>query len=390
MRDVKGLREVYIIGVGQTKFTKQPDVSAVELSQAAVQAAIEDAGIDPRILQVAYAGQIEEASCTAQYAVKAFGVQEIECINVENACCTGGTAVRGLWKDIAYGVYDIGIAIGVESLSNSPINGKLVPMAKQSFSDLLGYTAMATMGEMAQWLIANRGATMEDLAMATYRNHKNAVFNPYAHYRRELTMEEILNSPMIVSPITTLMCCPMSDGAAAVIMCTKEIAMQYTTKLVQMRSCELGSARFMNFDTDHSGRQNIRPTAHRAYENAGVGPLELGVVELHDAYSPEELMVYDEMEMCEPGESVKLSRSGDLDMGGRCPVNPSGGLLSLGHPLGASGTRAVVDVVKQLRGNVVAPEIQVRNTRAGMAQMIGGGDGKRVGAEANFVSIITT
>ena len=388
MRDVKGLREVYVIGVGQTKFTKQPQNSAVEMSQAAMKAAIDDAGIDPRILQVAWAGQIEEASTTAQFAVKAFGIHDIECINVENACSTGGTSVRGLWRDIAYGIYDIGIAIGVESLSNSPINGKLVPLAKGGFLDLLGFPAMSQTAMGSQWLMKNRGATMEDLAMASYRNHKNAVFNPYAHYRKELSIEQIINSEMIASPITTLMCCPMSDGAAAVIMCTKEIAMQYTTKLVRMNSCELGSGRFVRYE-DTEATWNIRPTAHRAYENAGVGPLELGVVELHDAYSPEELFVYDEMEMCEPGESVKLSRSGDLDIGGRCPVNPSGGLLSLGHPLGASGTRVVVDVVKQLRGNMVAPEIQVRNTKAGMAQMIGGSVG-RVGCEANFVSILTT
>jgi len=387
MRDVKGLREVYVIGVGQTKFTKQPEVSAIELSQAAMKAAIDDAGIDPRILQVAWAGQIEEASTTAQFAVKAFGIHDIECINVENACSTGGTSVRGLWRDIAYGIYDIGIAIGVESLSNSPINGKLVPTAKGGFQDLLGFPAISGIAMNAQWLMEHRGATMEDLAIATYRNHKNCVFNPYAHYRKELTMEQILNSPMIASPVTTLMCCPMSDGAAAVIMCTKEIAMQYTTKLIRMNSCELGSGAFDKFETPIIC-QNLAPTAKRAYDNSGVDPMDLGVIELHDAYSPEDLTVYEDLLLCPEGDAVKLARSGDLDMGGRCPVNPSGGLLSLGHPLGASGTRVVVDVVKQLRGGIVAPEVQVRNNKAGMAEMIGGSTG-RVGCEAVFVSILT-
>lgn len=382
----KGLREVYIIGIGQTRFTKQPQYSGVELGTMAAGEAIKDAGIDPRKFEVAWAGRIENASTTAQACLKSFGVQSIECMNVENACSTGGAAVRGLWRDIAYGIYDVGIALGVESLSTSPIAGKLVPTAKGNFVDLLGFPAIQGIAMTSHTLMDTRGASMEDLAYAAWKNHRHAVYNPYAHYRKELSVEEIVNSDMIASPVTKLMCCPMSDGAAAVIMCTKEIAMQYKSHPVKMASCDLVSGKMKPFGFSET-ETNTRMLAQMAYEKSGVGPMDLNLIELHDAYSPEELYTYELLDLCEPFESVKLVRSGDLEMGGRCPVNLSGGLLSMGHPLGASGARVVVDVTRQLRGEA-PPEIQVKERKAGMAEMVGGTVG-RVGPEAGFMAILT-
>ena len=383
---MNNLRDVYIIGIGQTKFTKQPQFSAPELGAEAAGKAIKDAGIDPRKLQVAWAGRIEQASTTAQACLKGFGVHSIECMNVENACATGGAAVRGLWKDIAYGAYDLGIAIGVESLSTSPFAGKLVPTAKGNFVDLLGFPAISTLAMTSHILMETRGATMEDLAYAAYKNHKAAVFNPYAHYRKELSIEEIVNSEMIASPVTKLMCCPMSDGAAAVIMCTKEVALQYTNRLIKMNSCDLVSGKYRTYGTSYTD-SNLIHLSKLAYEHSGVGPMDLNCIELHDAYSPEELYTYENMGLCEPFESVKLIRSGDLEIGGRCPVNLSGGLLSLGHPLGASGARVVCDVTRQLRGEAPS-EVQIQKRHAGMAQMVGGTVG-RVNPEAGFMAIIT-
>lgn len=381
------LREVYCIGIGQTKFTKQPQFSAIELGTLAVERAIEDSGVDPRTLEVAYAGRIEDASTTAQDVMQHFGLQHVECINVENACSTGATAVHALWRDIAYGINDIGIAMGIESLSTSPIAGGLVPSAKGSFNDLIGHTAIANQALSSQWLMETRGCTMEDLAYAAYKNHKAAVFNPYAHYRKELSIEEIVNSEMIASPVTKLMCCPMSDGAAAVILCTKEIAKKYTTQLVRIDTSFLSSGSYTADSMDINLEIGLARTCRDAYNETGIGPEDLNLIEMHDAYSPEEITTYEKMLLCPPYESKALIRSGKLEMGGSCPVNLSGGLLSLGHPLGASGARVVVDVTRQLRGQAPA-EVQVKNARCGMAEMVGGLLYGRC-SEACYVSLLS-
>lgn len=383
----QNLREVYCIGIGQTKFTKQPNISAEELGALAARRAIKDSGIDPRRLQVAFAGRIEDASTTAQAVMQHFGVQHIESINVENACSTGATAVHCLWKDIAYGIHDIGIAIGVESLSTSPLAGGLVPSAKGSYNDQVGATPLARNAQEAMRLMETRGCTMEDLAYAAYKNHKAAVFNEYAHYRKPLTIEEIVNSEMVASPITKLMCCPMSDGAAAVIFCTKEIAMQYTTKLVRVNTSFLTSGSFEDPFDELNLDIGLARTCRDAYEISGLGPEDLNCIEMHDAYSPEEITTYEKMLLCPPYESKALIRSGNLEMGGACPVNLSGGLLSLGHPLGASGCRVVVDITRQLRGDA-PPEVQIKNPRVGMAEMIGGRLNGRT-QEACYISLLT-
>lgn len=383
----KNLREVYVLGIGQSRFAKQPTVSAEELGVIAAGRAFEDAGIDPRRMQVAYAGRIEDASTTAQSVMQHFGVQHIETINVENACSTGATAVHCLWKDIAYGIHDIGIAMGIESISTSSIAGGMVPSAKGSFNDHIGHTAIANSALPAQRMMADRGCTLEDLAYPAWKNHRAAVFNPYAHYRKELSIEDIVNSEMIASPVTKLMCCPNSDGAAAVILCTKEIAMQYTTQLVKMNTSILASGSYKNPRLEVDLDIGLARVCKEAYETTGIGPMDLNCIESHDAFSPEELLSYEQMLLCPPYECKSLIASGDVAYGGRCPVNLSGGLLSLGHPLGASGARVVCDITRQLRGQA-APEIQIAKRRAGMAQMEGGVLYGRT-SEAIFISILT-
>ena len=372
MYQVDGLRDVYIIGIGQSKFGKQPQISAEELGVIAADAAIKDAGVDPRKFDVAYAGRIEDASTTAQAILQHFGVEYIECINVENACSTGATAVHGLWKDIAFGIHDIGIAIGVESLSTSPLAGGLVPSAKGSFNDQIGFIPLAGTGQTVHRLMKTRGLTIEEMCYPSWKNHRAALYNPYAHYRKELSIDDIINGHMVSSPVTNLMCCPMSDGAAAVIMCTKEIAMQYTTKLIKLEASLLTSGMFTKTQGDEVDMSVGFPKAtFETYEMAGVGPKDIDLVELHDAFSHEELLCYEQLGFCEPGDCKKIVHDKYCEYGGRTPVNLSGGLLSLGHPLGASGARVVVDVVRQLR-HEADPGIQIADPKVGFCQMLGG------------------
>jgi benzoylsuccinyl-CoA thiolase BbsB subunit len=388
MYDLKGLREVYIIGIGQSKFGRQPEISAEELGVQAVSAAVKDAGVDPRKFDVAYGGRIENASTTAQQILQHFGVEYIETINVENACSTGSTAVHCLWKDIAYGIHDFGIAIGVESLSTSPIAGGLVPSAAGSFNSQIGYIPLTGTGQAVHRLMKTRGLTIEDMSYPSWKNHKAALYNPYAHYRKELSIEDIAYGKMVCSPVTNLMCCPMSDGAAAVIMCTKEIAQQYTTQLIQLKGSLLASGQFCRSLLDEVNMDIGFPrAAHELYEMCGIGAEDIDLVELHDAFSHEELLCYEQLGFVPVGECKKAVQDKICEYGGKHPVNLSGGLLSLGHPLGASGARVVVDVTRQLRGQA-DPHIQLPNPKVGLVQMLGGLLYGRSG-EAVHVGLIT-
>ena len=364
------MREVAVIGIGQSEFGKFPDRTAAQLGGEAVSAALTDCGISPRDIQVAYAARSYDANCTAQGVLKEVGISALEMINVENACAGGATAFRGVWKEIADGRYDIGIAIGVESMTTSPIAGKLIPPEKDDLDGLLGLTMPAMFGMVARRQMEEYGATAEDFAMVSVKNHDHGCLNPKAQYKKKFTVEEILNSRMICDPITLLMCCPNTDGAAAAILCSMDVARKYTTHPIKVIASTLLTGSYKYLQDDISVSLVGRKTAEMAYEMAGVDPKDIDLVEMHDAFANEEILRYEDLGLCAQGEGINLLRSGATKIGGRIPVNPSGGLLSLGHPLAASGVRTVCETVLHLRGQ--AGERQTPNARVGLAHMLGG------------------
>ena len=363
------MREVAVIGVGQSAFGKFPLRSAASLGAEAVREAIADCGISPRAIQVAYCARAYDASCTAQGVLKEVGVRNIEMINVENACAGGATSFRGVWKEIANGQYDVGIAIGVESMTTSPVAGKLIPPEKSDLDGHLGLTMPAMFAMVARRQM-EEGATVEDFARVSVKNHYNGSLNPQAQYRKEFTVEEILGSRMICDPITLLMCCPNTDGAAAAILCSMEVARRYTSHPIRVLASSLCSADYKFTQEDICASPVGVKVAKIAYEMAGVDPKDIDLVEMHDAFANEEILRYEDLQLCKPGEGLDLLRSGATEIGGRIPVNPSGGLLALGHPLSASGVRAVCEVVLHLRGQAGAR--QTPNAKVGLAQMLGG------------------
>ena len=363
------MREVAVIGVGQSAFGKFPLRSAASLGAEAVREAIADCGISPRAIQVAYCARAYDASCTAQGVLKEVGVRDIEMINVENACAGGATSFRGVWKEIANGQYDVGIAIGVESMTTSPVAGKLIPPEKSDLDGHLGLTMPAMFAMVARRQM-EEGATVEDFARVSVKNHYNGSLNPQAQYQKEFTVEEILGSRMICDPITLLMCCPNTDGAAAAILCSKEVARRYTSHPIRVLASSLCSADYKFTQEDICASPVGAKVAKMAYEMAGVDPKDIDLVEMHDAFANEEILRYEDLQLCKPGEGLDLLRSGATEIGGRIPVNPSGGLLALGHPLSASGVRAVCEVVLHLRGQAGAR--QTPNAKVGLAQMLGG------------------
>jgi len=255
-------------------------------------------------------------------------------------------------------------------MSTSHLAGKLLATRDEDLNGHLGMTMPGMFGMIGRRLMETRGYTPEDLAYVSVKNHKHACLNPFAHYQKELTMEEVLESRMIADPITLLQCCPQTDGSAAVILCAGELAKKYTSKPVKIASCTMGTGKFIDSDYDPTTLEIEQILSKRAYEEAGIGPEDLDVIELHDAFSCEEIMHYEALGLCNAEDGLEFLRSGAPELGGRIPVNPSGGLLSLGHPLGASGVRVMAEITLQLRGE--AGKKQVPDAKVGLTQMLGG------------------
>jgi benzoylsuccinyl-CoA thiolase BbsB subunit len=243
---------------------------------------------------------------------------------------------------------------------------------KEDFGGMQGLTMPAFFSFVYQRLIDERSATMEDLCYPAIKNHHNAQFNPLAQYNKPLTYEQIMASPTIVDPITVLQCCPQSDGGAAVILCSEEYFDRHNVNnhpKIKISASILHSSGWLDTQKDPLFSQVNREAADMAYSMAGIGPKDLDFAEIHDAFSGEEVAAYEPMRFCPEGECIQYVRAKHFDLNGPFPVNPSGGLLSLGHPLGASGVRVNCEVVRQLRNQ--AGGYQITGARIGLAQMLG-------------------
>ncbi|WP_324651322.1 thiolase family protein [Georgenia sp. H159] len=366
------MRDVVVLGVGQSQFGKLRESTVEQLGGEAATAALADAGIRGSDLQMAYTSRLYSEMITGQVVLKGIGVTAIEMVNVENACAGGSTAVHELYKSIAGGFCDVGLALGVESMTTSPVAGKLIPPAESDLDGQLGMTMPVVFALQARRLMETHGATEEDFARVSVKAHDAGALNPRAQYRARLTVEEVLASRVIADPIRLLECCPNTDGAAAVVLCSAQYAERIasSTPRVRIAASVLRSGDYFYKRRDLTSFTLGATTAALAYESAGVDPLDVDVVELHDAFASEEIVHYEDLQLCPVGDGVGLLRSGATSLGGRVPVNPSGGLLSLGHPLSASGVRVVADVTAQLRGT--AGDVQVPGARVGVAQMLGG------------------
>ena len=370
------MRDVYVLGVGQTIFGKHGSLTVNDLGAAAALAAVRDAEISPKAFQTAYCGSIFSPPTPVQSILFRLGVDRIPMVTVENACASGSSAVHLLYHDIALGACDVGIALGVESLSafNRKF-GKGLLAIEGDLQGKLALTMPAFFAKLCNRLMEKRGATIEDICYPSVKNHKAGMTNPYAQYKTEVTVAEIMASPMIADPITVLQCCPQSDGAAAVILCSEAYYKKHNKKgnraPVKVAASVISVSGAEDASFDPLAMEVMIKGAKDACEMAGVdAQKDINVVELHDAFSGEELAAYEMLGLCKLGEGVAFARSRAVELGGRCPVNPSGGLLSMGHPLGASGVRVVGEIARQLWNEAGAN--QVKGAKVGMAQMLGG------------------
>lgn len=366
------MRDVVVIGAGMTQFGKHSGRGLKDLGREACLNALRDAGVSPKEIEAGYCGNalapvIQGETGVGQNVFWEVGINEIPIVNIENACASGSTALREGWMAVAAGFSDLVIVVGVEKTVMP--KGAMLDVGAGDLETKLGDVFPGQFALIARKHMERYGTTLEQMARVSVKNHHNGTLNPYAQFQKQFTVEEVLRSPMVADPLTLYSCCPNSDGAAALILSTREKARKIAARSVRISASILTTGAYSN-QRDITAWEIEKRAADRAYRMAGVGPEDLDVVEVHDAFTIAEIVHYEDLGLCRPGEGGRLVEEDATALGGRIPVNPSGGLLSRGHPIGASGVAQVVELVWQLRGE--AGKRQVGNARVGLAQIMGG------------------
>lgn len=386
-------QHAYIAGIGITPFGRHTDRMLSSLAHEAIQAAVADAGIDARQIEAAWAGTAAAPIITGQLCIagqailRGLDIGRIPVVNVENACATSSTAFQQAATLVTLGAYDVVLAFGVEKLYS--------PDKRKVFSVFDGCRDVEDRGALERLLtsdggkvegagetrsvfmdiyarttrdfMARTGATARDFAAVSAKNSVHGSLNPNAQFREVLTEDDVLAAKPVVDPLTILMCSPLGDGAAAAIIMSEKAIRQFgVRKPVRIDGALVASG----FDVA-PGEEDVTSWAARtAYAEAGIDPADINCVELHDASSPAELMYYEKLGLCAPGDGLKLLHEGATRLGGRIPVNTSGGLVRKGHPIGATGIGQLHELTLQLRGD--AGPRQVPGAKLAVAENGGG------------------
>jgi acetyl-CoA acyltransferase len=386
------MREVAVIGVSMIKFGRYPDRDVSQLGAQAGFEALKDAGVQMNAIESLYSGNLYQTSGSGQRILQQMGQTGIPVINVANACATGSTAFREAYFAVASGAYDMVMAIGSEQMGKQGLLGSRGDPATSLEGRVGSYMMPAVFGMAGMEHSRAYGTQQEHFALASVKNHYHSTNNPLAQYQKESPLDEVMNGRVIAYPNTLLMCCPTGDGAAAAIICSMDKARQYTTQPIKVAASVLTSDPYTDRDLTLPDINTLtRNAAAIAYEQAGIGPEDLSQVELHDCFATAELLHYENLGLCEEGMAGKHVASGAPWIGNKIPtkyeedvapfqdktykpktktvVNASGGLLSKGHPLGATGVANIAEIVWHLRGQAGAR--QVEGSKVGMAHVIG-------------------
>lgn len=361
------MEPVYILGTGMAKFGKREDLWLEELGREAGEAALADGGLPRTTIDLAFCGHAFGGRVVGQRVLAQLGLTGIPTINVENACTTGATAFHLACQAVAHGEAELVLVIGLDQMASG-----LIDATKSDFEGALGRTLPGKYALRANRYLALHDLTLDDLADVVVKNRSLGACNPHAHFQQAVTRQEVLTSRMVAEPLTLFQCCPSVDGAAAALVGTKRLADGIGKPLVRVLASALGAGKYISTKEDKSGDDElVRATGKKAYEMAGCGPEDIQVAEVHDAFSIGEVLAYDNLGFCRPGEAAKLIRERVTWAGGKLPVNTSGGLLSRGHPLGATGMAQIVEVTQQLRGESGSRQVTPA-PKVGLAQCTGG------------------
>lgn len=365
--------DVYVIGVDMIKFGRFPEQSVPQIASKATLAALDDCGLGIQDMQALYCGNLYQSSAmVGQRLLQEIGQTGIPVVNVANACATGATAFREAWTAIKAGLYDLTLAVGVEQMGKGLLGGG---GSGQGISKegLLGSSTMpAVFAEAGMEHQRKYGTTFEQFAKVSVKNHHHSTMNSKAMYQIETPLEAVMNAEMISYPNTKLMCSVNVDGSAAAVLATesKMRELGLASRAVKVRASVLTSDPWQERDLVMPDVSTCtRKAAALAYEMAGLGPDDIDLVELHDCFATAEILHYENLGLCKDGEAGSLIDKNETALGGRIPVNVSGGLLSKGHPLGATGIANVYEIATHLRGE--AGKRQVEGARIGLTHVIG-------------------
>ncbi len=369
------MSDVYIAGIDMIRFGRYPDRTVPGLAAEAALLALDDAGLSIKDMQALYCGNLGQAAgMVGQRMLAEIGQTGIPVTNVANACATGATAFRDAWMAVKAGIYDIVLAVGVEQMGKGLLGGGA---GGPSPEGVIGSGTMPAMFSHVGMEHARKyGTTFDQFARVSVKNHWHSTMNEKSMYRKETPLQEVMSAEMIAWPNTKLMCSVNVDGsAAAVIVSEKKMKeLGLADRAVKVRSSEMSSNPFQERQMampDFSAATRL--AAKSAYEAAGVGPDDINLIELHDCFATAEIVHYENLGICADGEAGRLINDGDTQLGGRIPVNVSGGLLSKGHPLGATGIANIYEISTHLRGR--AGDRQVEGARLGLTHVVGGGPG---------------
>ena len=366
------MSDVYIVGVDMIKFGRFPEKTVPQLGATAALMALDDADLTMKDMQALYCGNLGQSSgMVGQRILQEIGQTGIGVVNCANACATGATAFREAWMSIKAGVNDLVLAVGVEQMGKGLLGGAggAAGIPKEG---LLGSGTMpAVFAEAGMEHSRKYGTSFEQFAKVSVKNHHHSTLNSKAMYQIETPLETVMNAEMISYPNTKLMCSVNVDGAAAAVLASESKAMELgLSRAVKVRASVLTSDPFSDRDLVMPDvNACTRRAAAQAYEQAGVGPEDINLVELHDCFATAEILHYENLGLCGDGEAGRMIDDGEVALGGRIPVNVSGGLLSKGHPLGATGIANIYEVSTHLRGE--GDKRQVEGARLGLTHVIG-------------------
>jgi len=375
------MRNVYVLGTGMIKFGRYPEKTVPELGADAALIALKDAGVNIKDVELFASGNLYQANAMiGQRILQQIGQTGVPVINVSNACATGSTAFREAFMAVASGMYEVAMAVGVEQMGKQGLLGGGGGGTDPAYSTegRIGSGLMpAVFGQAGMEHMRKYGTKLEHFAKISVKSHKHATRNPFSQYQNEVSLEDVMNARMVAYPNTLYMCCPTGDGAAAAILVSEDKLKQLAggRKRARVAASILTSDPYTERDLTLPDVNTLtRRAAQKAFDMAGVAPKDVSLTELHDCFATAELIHYENLGLCGEGEAAKFIDEGGgvhPDLGGKSPVNVSGGLLSKGHPLGATGVANICEVIWHLTEDERAKPRQVPNAKVGMAHVIG-------------------
>lgn len=377
MKPMNQMKEVAVAGIGLMRWKRYVDQEIYDFGSEAILNALKDAGMEWKEIQAAFCGSVYQGTGSGHQVIKEIGMTGIPIVNVENACSSGASAFRLAYQSVAAQIYDIVLAVGFEKMPRGPIPST----AFRPYELKMGFNFQpANYANEAVRYMTETGATVEDFSRVTVKNRKNGALNPNAFFQTPVTFEEVMNSRVVATPLRLLHCCPTCDGAAAIILCSKN-KLKSKTNRITVAASVLASGVYGGENPGKSVKfpppfDIVEFSAKQAYEISGYGPEDMDVVQAYDTMAPSELWNLEKLGFCKKGGVLKLLSDGDLEIHGKLPVNTDGGLMSRGHPLGATAAAQICEIVLQLRGQ--AGPRQVTGARLGLAHARGAGPNSAV------------